>query len=218
MAGIGAEKNMPQQALDSVSQYLADDYGIVLHWPAYQRYRMGKGEISTYPPGYKENGGIFCHNNPWIVIAEALLGRGDRAFSYYRRHAPGYVQERSDIHRMEPYVYCQMIAGPEAARHGEAKNSWLTGTASWNFVAASQYLLGISPDFDGLKIDPSIPSDWKHFEVIRTYRGAVLRIEIDNPDGVSKGVKEILLDGKKLEGNVIPPKEKGEYKVSVRMG
>jgi len=157
MAKVGLEKGYPRLALDAVKQHLDSEYGIVLLWPAYSRYYLNLGEISSYPPGYKENGGVFCHNNPWIMIAECMLGRGDRAFEYYRKICP------------EPYVYAQMIAGKEAARPGEAKNSWLTGTAAWNFVALSQWILGIRPEYDGLRIDPCIPPKWSGFTVQRTF-------------------------------------------------
>src|SRR5690554_3082549 len=153
MAGIGIKNGMAVKALDSAKEYLDTPYGMVLNYPAYSRYHLELGEISSYPEGYKENGGIFCHNNPWIACAEAVVGRADRAFEVYRKIAPAYLEDVSDIHRTEPYVYSQMIAGKEAKRHGEAKNSWLTGTAAWNFVAISQYILGVQPEFDGLTID-----------------------------------------------------------------
>src|SRR5690606_1397139 len=130
------------------------------------------GEITSYPPGYKENGSIFCHNNPWIAIAETVIGRGDRAFEVYAKTAPAYLEDVSEIHRMEPYVYSQTIAGRDAPRFGEAKNSWLTGTAAWNFVAISQWILGIRPEYDGLRVDPCIPSWLEGFTVERRFRGA----------------------------------------------
>ena len=153
-----SEDGKAARALESVQKLLDTKYGIVLNWPPYTSYRLNLGEISSYPPGYKENGGIFCHNNPWISIAETVLGHGDRAFEVYRKTCPAYLEEISEIHRTEPYVYSQMIAGPDAARFGEAKNSWLTGTAAWTFYDVSQYILGIRPQFDGLQIDPCIPS------------------------------------------------------------
>jgi len=157
MAGIGVEEGLAQKALDSVKERLDTPYGIVLNQPAYTSYDYKLGEITSYPPGYKENAGIFCHNNPWIACAEAVLGRGDRAFEIYSRIAPAYLEEISEIHKLEPYVYAQMIAGRDAPNEGQAKNSWLTGTAAWNFVTISQWILGIKPDYDGLKIDPCIP-------------------------------------------------------------
>jgi cellobiose phosphorylase len=219
MAGIGLEDGRARQALDSVKDYLDCEYGIVLNNPAFTRYHIEYGEISTYPAGYKENAGIFCHNNPWIMIGETLLGRGDRAFDYYTKIAPAYLEDISDLHKTEPYVYAQMIAGKDSYKPGEAKNSWLTGTAAWNYYAVTQYILGIRPDYDGLIIDPCIPSDWEGFLVQRKYRGALYRIEVKNPYHVNKGVKEIHLDGSVIEGNVIPIHEDEKvHQVEVRMG
>ncbi len=219
MAGIGRQREYPRLALDAVKEHLDSDYGIALLWPAYTRYYLNLGEISSYPPGYKENGGIFCHNNPWIMIAEARLGGGERAFDYYRKICPAYLEEVSSLHKTEPYVYAQMIAGKEAVRPGEAKNSWLTGTAAWNFVAVSQWILGIRPEYDGLRIDPSIPPDWDGFTVRRTFRGARYRIEVRNPEHASKGVATVRLDGRPLEANLIAPLEDTAlHEVVVTMG
>ncbi len=204
MAEIGVKEGLAKKALDSVKEHLDTKYGIMLQQPPYSKYYLELGEISSYPPGYKENAGIFCHNNPWIVLAETVLGRGDRAFEVYSRIAPAYLEEISDLHKMEPYVYSQMIAGKDAVHHGEAKNSWLTGTASWNFVAVSQGILGVIPDFDGLKIDPCIPSNWDKFEVTRSFRGAEYNIEVVNPNHSSKGVSKLIVDGEEIEGNIIP--------------
>lgn len=204
MAGIGLETGHAQKALDSVAEKLETKYGIVLQTPAYSRYYLNLGEISSYPPGYKENAGIFCHNNPWVMIAETKLGRGGRAFELYRKIAPAYVEERSEIHRLEPYVYAQMIAGRDAVNHGEAKNSWLTGTAAWNYVAITQAILGIQPDFYGLRIDPCIPAEWDGFKVRRTFRGTKYEIEVKNPKHVSKGIAQITVDGRLIKGNVLP--------------
>jgi|BioPla2DNA2_1021312.scaffolds.fasta_scaffold05809_6 cellobiose phosphorylase len=204
MGKCGIEDGKARMALDAVEERLGTKYGLVLLNPAYTKYYLEYGEISTYPAGYKENAGIFCHNNAWIIIAEALIGRGDKAFDYYTRIAPAYTEEYSEIHRVEPYVYCQMIAGKDARRFGEGKNSWLTGTASWNFVAISQYILGIKPEYDGLQVDPSIPKDWDGFTVIREFRGDRYQISVKNPNHKSTGVKRLLVDGKKIEGNIIP--------------
>ncbi len=204
MAGIGRELGYPERALDSVKEHLDTEHGLILHQPAYTRYYPELGEISSYPPGYKENAGVFCHNNPWIMIAEAMLGRGERAWAYYRKIAPAYLEERSDLHRTEPYVYAQMIAGRDARRFGEAKNSWLTGTAAWNFVAVSQYILGIRPGYDGLEIDPCIPTHWKTLKIERLFRGVRYHITINNPDGRSKGPRCICVDGKELGGRTLP--------------
>jgi cellobiose phosphorylase len=194
MAGVGLTDGRAASALDAVATWLACDYGIVLNYPAFTRYRLEYGEISTYPPGYKENGGIFCHNNPWIMIAETVLGRGDRAFDYYRRIAPAW-QDHAALHKTEPYVYSQMVAGKEAQRPGEAKNSWLTGTAAWNYHAITEHILGIKPNYDGLCIDPCIPREWKEFRVTRRFRGVTHHIHVRNPDGVNRGVKTITLNG-----------------------
>jgi cellobiose phosphorylase len=203
MAGLGVEDGRARQALDAVEQQLACPYGIVLNYPAFTRYYPEYGEISTYPQGYKENGGIFCHNNPWIMIAETVLGRGDRAFDYYRRIAPAW-QDDLELHKVEPYVYAQMVAGKESFRPGEAKNSWLTGTAAWNFHAITEHILGIKPDFDGLRIDPCIPPGWREYTVTRRFRGTRYVIRIRNPEGVSKGVRSITVDGEAIESGLIP--------------
>lgn len=219
MGGCGLDDGKAIQALDSVEERLGTKYGIVLLNPAYTKYYIEYGEISTYPAGYKENAGIFCHNNAWIMAAEAIVGRGDKAFDYYKRIAPAYVEERSDIHRLEPYVYSQMIAGKDARRFGEAKNSWLTGTASWNFVAITQFILGIKPDFDGLRIDPSIPKDWDGYTVIRQYRGDIYRIKVKNPKHVSCGVSKITVDEKDISGNILPVFGDGKvHEVEVILG
>lgn len=219
MAGIGVKEGFAQKALDSVRERLDTKYGIVLQQPAYTEYYLNLGEISSYPPGYKENAGIFCHNNPWIAIAETVIGRGDRAFEVYSKIAPAYIEDISDIHRTEPYVYSQMIAGKDAARFGEAKNSWLTGTAAWNYVAITQYILGIRPVYDGLMVDPCMPSSWDGFTVIREFRGAKYRIRVENPDHVCKGVKKVVLDQKEVKGNIIPVLSEGnEHDVLVIMG
>ena len=204
MAGIGEKEGKCIQTLDSVKKYLDTQYGLVLNNPAFTRYYIEYGEISTYPGGYKENAGIFCHNNAWIICAEACMGRGDLAFEYYSKIAPAYTEEYSEIHRTEPYVYAQMIAGKDAKRHGEAKNSWLTGTAAWNFVAVSQFILGIKPSYDGLEIDPCIPQQWSGFKATRQFRGATYEIAVKNPQRVSKGVKQLTVDGKELSGRVLP--------------
>lgn len=203
MAGIGSEQGKPLQAMNAVAQYLATDFGIMLNQPAFTRYSKYLGEISSYPPGYKENAGIFCHNNPWITISEAMLGRADKAFEYYSKITPAFLQDVQKLHKTEPYVYSQMIAGNDSARPGEAKNSWLTGTAAWNYYAATQYILGIRPDYEGLVIDPCILPSWQRVFITRHFRGAVYQIEIYNPHGVSKGIVELTIDGKKVHGNRI---------------
>ena len=219
MGGCGLEDGKAIKALDSVETYLGTKYGLVLNHPAFTKYYVEYGEISTYPAGYKENASIFCHNNAWIMCAEAMVGRGDKAFDYYTRIAPAYTEEYSEIHRVEPYVYSQMVAGKDAKRFGEAKNSWLTGTASWNFVAISQFILGIVPDFDGLKVEPSIPASWDGYQVTRTFRGDTFKIEVSNPEHVCTGVKAMTVDGTAVEGNVIPVFGDGkEHEVKVVLG
>ena len=219
MAEIGKEEGLVEKALDSVKEHLDCEYGIVLNYPAFSKYYIEYGEISTYPAGYKENGGIFCHNNPWIMIGETMIGRGDRAYEYYTKIAPSFLEEISDLHKVEPYVYCQMIAGKEAFKPGEAKNSWLSGTASWNFYAITQYILGIQPDYEGLRIDPCIPKDWDGFKMTRKFRGATYEIEVQNPSHVSKGVRETWVNGEKASSNLIPLLEKGkQHSVKIIMG
>ncbi len=218
LAGLGKETGDDIKTLNSVDKYLNSDHGLVLNNPAFTHYYKEYGEISTYPGGYKENAGIFCHNNAWIMCAEAAVGRGDKAFEYYSKIAPAFREEHSDLHRTEPYVYAQMIAGKDAPRHGEAKNSWLTGTAAWNFVAISQYILGIKPQYEGLKVDPSIPKAWDGFTISRLFRGATYNITVKNPDHVSSGVKSMTVDGKAVDGNVIPAFANGNHTVEVILG
>lgn len=216
MAGVGLDDGRALKALSSVNTHLACEYGIVLNNPAFTKYYLQLGEISSYPEGYKENAGIFCHNNPWIIIAETLAGNGHRAFDYYSRITPSYLEEISDLHKTEPYVYSQMIAGKDAFRPGEAKNSWLTGTASWCMVAITQYILGIRPDYDGLLIDPCIPPEWPGFTIKRKFRGAIYNIEILNPEHRSKGIWQITIDGDKVESCILPVFQEGtEHNIKV---
>jgi cellobiose phosphorylase len=167
------------------------------------------GEISSYPPGYKENAGIFCHTNPWVMIAEALLADGDAAFDYYKRINPSAREAISEVHRCEPYVYAQMIAGREAASPGEAKNSWLTGTAAWNFAAITQWILGVRPEYAGLRIDPVLPTSWPGFSAVRSFRGATYRIAVSKPVGVAARLARLTVDGRPLEGNLVLPAAAG---------
>lgn len=204
MAGVGLDDGKAEKALDSVYKKLATRHGIILQQPAYSRYYLHLGEISSYPPGYKENAGIFCHNNPWIIIAETMVGNGDRAFDYYLRINPSARELISHIHRCEPYVFAQMIAGRDAPTHGEAKNSWLTGTAAWAYHAATQWILGIRPDYDGLLIDPCIPRAWRGFQVNRTFRNCHYQIQVSNPRHRSKGISQITVDGKPITGQILP--------------
>jgi cellobiose phosphorylase len=217
MAGIGLKDGRALKSLESVKKYLDCEYGIVLNNPPYSEYHVELGEISSYPAGYKENAGIFCHNNPWIMIGETMVGNGDRAFEYYSKIAPAYLEEISDLHKTEPYVYSQMIAGKDAYKPGEAKNSWLTGTAAWNYYAISRFILGIQPEFDGLRINPVIPKSWKEFKAVRKFRGIRFNILLKNPEGKNSGIKEIKVNGKKIEGNLIPVGQEQEYEVVVTL-
>ena len=218
MAGIGIKEGLAVRALNSVKNILDSKYGIVLLQPAYTSYHPELGEISSYPEGYKENAGIFCHNNPWISIAETVVGHGNRAFEVYKKICPAYLEDISDIHKTEAYVYSQMIAGKDAKRFGEAKNSWLTGTAAWTFTNISQYILGIRPEFDGLCIDPCIPDDMDGFKVTRRFRNATYNITVDNTAHSQKGVKQLIVNGIKINGNIIVYDESiKEYEVTAIM-
>lgn len=219
LAGVGVKEGLAEKALDSVREKLDTKYGIMLLQPAYTKYHLELGEVTSYPPGYKENAGIFCHNNPWVSIAETVIGRGDRAFEIYKKTCPAYVEEISDIHRTEPYVYSQMVAGADAPRHGEAKNSWLTGTAAWTFVNISQYILGIYPTHTGLSVNPCIPKDFGDFSIVRKYREGTYYIDVKNPSNVEKGIASIVVDGVSVDGCIIPYETgKTEYHVTVTMG
>lgn len=217
IAGIGVKEGQAQTAMDSVRELLDTKYGIVLLQPAYKDYHLELGEVSSYPPGYKENAGIFCHNNPWVTVAETVIGDGDRAFETYSRICPAYIEDISEIHRTEPYVYSQMIAGKDAVRHGEAKNSWLTGTAAWTFLSASQYLLGVRPDFDGLMVDPCLPAQFREIKVSREFRGTTYNITIKNPENAQKGIRKLIVDGAEISGNVIPASDKKNVTVEAIM-
>lgn len=219
LAGVGVKEGLAKEALDSVKERLDTKYGIVLLQPAYTRYHLELGEITSYPPGYKENAGIFCHNNPWVSISETVIGRGDRAFEIYQKTCPAYVEEFSEIHRTEPYVYSQMIAGRDAVFFGEAKNSWLTGTAAWTFVNISQHILGLLPTHEGLSVNPCIPHDFGDFELTRKFREGTYHIQVRNPKQVEKGVVSLRVDGQEIAGNVIPyVRGKKEYQVVVTLG
>ena len=224
MSDIDAEAS--KKTLKAIDERLNTQYGLVLNNPAFTKYYIQYGEISTYPGGYKENAGIYTHNNAWIICAAAYAGEGDQAFKYYSEIAPAFTEETSDIHKTEPYVYGQMIGGKDAGadigkqgdNFGQGKNSWLTGTAAWNMVAISQYILGIAADFDGLKIDPSIPHQWDGMKATRQFRGATYDITVKNPNHVCKGVKSMTVDGKAVDGNVIPVMGGGKHTVEVVLG
>ena len=202
MAGIGIEDGRARKALNAVSEHLSTPHGIVLQQPAFSKYYLHLGEISSYPPGYKENAGIFCHTNPWIMIAECMVDNGEQALDYYLRINPSARENISEIHRSEPYVYAQMIAGKDAATHGEAKNSWLSGTAAYNYVAITQWILGIRPTYQGLQVAPAIPNDWPGFEVTRVFRGSTYKIKVTRKS--SGTAVSLVVDGTPLDGNIIP--------------
>jgi len=219
MGGAGAGNGRAKRAMESVHERLYTANGVILQQPAYTTYHPELGEVTSYPPGYKENAGIFCHNNTWIHIGWCLLGDGNRAFEYYLSICPSAKESQIDTYRCEPYVYAQMIAGRDGADHGEAKNSWLTGTAAWTFVALSQYILGIQPNYDGLVVDPCIPTAWPGFKVTRKFRGTTYEIEVKNPGKVSKGVKKMIVDGQPAKGNLIPWfSGKERVKVEIELG
>ncbi len=201
MAGIGREEGMVDKALDACKRHLDTPHGMVLNWPAFTKWHREMGEISSYPAGYKENAGIFCHNNPWVIIAEAIAGRVDDAWEHYRKICPAWIEDQK-LHKVEPYVYSQMIAGRDAAVPGEAKNSWLTGTAAWNWLCATQYLLGIRPGYDSLLIDPCLPASFGAFEVTRRWRDAVYTIKVSHKP--ADGIARICLDGVPVDGNAVP--------------
>ncbi|MBQ1879216.1 MAG: glycosyl transferase [Bacilli bacterium] len=212
MAGIGHELGYGKKALKSAEEKLGCKYGLEILAPCYHEYHVELGEISSYPPGYKENGAVFNHNNPWVVIAHCVEGESKEAFDLYTRNAPAFIEDESEIHYTEPYVYSQMIAGHEAKNYGQAKNSWLSGSATWSLVALQEYLLGIRPDFDGLLVDPHLPEEFKHLHITRVYRGNTYDINIDN---TAKN-PSLYIDGKKVDGRRIPY-VKGMGKVSVEL-
>ncbi|HET6954192.1 MAG TPA: glycosyl hydrolase family 65 protein [Acidimicrobiales bacterium] len=209
LAGIGLDDGTAVTALDSVAKHLATPHGILLVQPAYTRYRVELGEISSYPPGYKENGSVFCHTNPWVTIAETRVGNGDRALDYHLRINPSAREHIGDQHRCEPYVYAQTIAGRDAPAYGEARNSWLTGTAAWSFVAVTQWILGLRPDHDGLRIDPCLPAGWDGFRATRRFRGASYAVTVRKPPGTRARVRHLVVDGRRIEGNLVPPAPAG---------
>ncbi|MCQ9207195.1 MAG: glycosyl transferase [Omnitrophica bacterium] len=218
MSGI-ADGEKAKACMDMVKDHLDTEHGIMLLAPAYTEFDPILGAITTFAPGLKENGGIFCHSNPWAMIAETILGRGDRAFEYYKKILPPLKNKIADIHMTECYIYSQFITGRDNPHFGRARNSWLTGTAAWNMVAISQYILGIRPDYEGLKVDPCIPRKWKGFKIRRKFRNAVYEIEIKNPKGISKGINSLSVDGKSVKGNIIPDYADGKtHKVEAVLG
>jgi cellobiose phosphorylase len=213
LAGVGLNDGRAQTALDSVRKHLATRHGIVLQQPAYSKYYIELGEISSYPPGYKENAGIFCHNNPWVIIAETRVGNGDAAHDYYLRINPSARESIGDLNRTEPYVYSQMIAGKDAPTHGEAKNSWLTGTAAWNYFAIVQWILGVRTSLEGLEIAPVIPKSWPGYKATRKFRGVTYNIQVSRKgDG---NAVALVVDGIPVDGNIVRAPESGRTEVNV---
>ena len=217
MAGIGLADGLCDKALDSVKEHMECEHGIVLNTPAFTHYYVEYGEISSYPEGYKENAGIFCHNNPWVIIGETVDGRGNDAWRHYTKILPSYIEEdRQTLHKVEPYVNCQMVAGKDAWKPGEGKNSWLTGTAAWMWYTVSEFILGIKPTYNGLEIDPCLPSTARRYTVHRRFRGADYDITVNNPEGHQKGVRSITVDGELIKGTVVPATP-GTHTVVVEM-
>ena len=213
-----ASKERARKAMDSVHRYLASPYGIHLNWPTYTCPNDDIGYVTRVYRGIKENGAIFSHPNPWAVIAECNLGRGNRAMEYYDAILPYNQNDLIEIRQAEPYSYCQFVMGKDHTAHGRARHPWLTGSAGWFYTAVTKHILGIRPTYEGLVIDPCVPADWKEFEVVREWKGATYYITVKNPDGVEKGVRTIELDGKPVVGP-IPPQEPGSFvKVEVMMG
>ncbi len=214
-----APQGHAKKAMQAVYERLNTKYGIKLSMPGYNGYDPKVGGVTSYPPGAKENGGIFLHPNPWAIIAETLLGNGDRAYEYYAQIAPAGKNDSIEIYECEPYVYAQNILSDEHPMFGLARNSWLSGTASWSYQAATQWILGIRPEYNGLRIDPCIPSTWKGFSATRKFRGSMMRITVHNPQGVCKGVAKMIVDGKIITGNIVPLYLAGdEHHVEVWLG
>lgn len=218
LSGFASEEH-GVQAMDSVFEKLNTEFGIKLSAPGYNGFDPKVGGITTYPPGAKENGGIFLHTNPWAIIAETLLGRGDRAYQYYCQINPAKRNDSIERYECEPYVYPQNILGNEHPQFGLARNSWLSGTSSWTYQAATQYILGIRADYDGLRVDPCIPSSWEGFSVKRRFRGAWYDIHVVNPRRVSRGMTRLIVDGVEMKESKIPVFAAGStHKVEVWLG
>lgn len=216
MAGIGLGEGLAETAMLAVERHLATEHGVLLLQPAYSEYYLHLGEISSYPPGNKENASVFCHTNPWIMISEAILGHGDRALDYYLRINPSKREVISDLHRSEPYCYAQTIAGRDTDHFGEAKNSWLTGTAAWNYVAIMQWILGIRPDYDGLRVEPVLPDSWQGFSATRKFRGVIYDIEVVRQGPGNAMMLEV--EGEPIEGTLIPSINQEHVAVKVTLG
>lgn len=201
-----AEEEKGFSAMDSVKEMLDTELGIKKIHPSITTFPDPKDPLTNYNPGTGENGAVFCHANTWAIIAECILGRGDHAYKYYRQLIPNVAMKKAGVwrYKAEPYVYASNLFGPESDKFGLANVSWLSGTAAWMYVAATQYILGIRPQWKGLMIDPCIPSEWKEFTVEREFRGVSYRIYFKNESGRCKGVQRIEVDGEEITGNVIP--------------
>ncbi len=218
LSGV-APQDKAEKAMNSVNKHLNTQYGIKLSWPGFNGFDCRKGGITTYPPGAKENGGVFLHTNPWCMIAETLLGHGNRAFEYYQQINPATKNDIIDIFECEPYSYPQNILGNEHPQFGLGRNSWLSGTASWTYQAATKHILGVQPTYTGLAVNPCIPKEWSGFSVKRVFRGATYIINVKNPNGVNQGVKSMDVDGKPIVGNIAPFfNDKKEHLVEVTLG
>ena len=217
LSGFASDSDKGRRAMEAVQTHLATEKGIKLSWPGYNGYDREKGGVTSYPPGAKENGGIFLHPNPWAIMAETMLGNGDRAFSYYNNINPAAKNDIMDEYECEPYCYAQNILSDEHPQFGLGRNSWLSGTASWMYQSSTQYILGLRPEHEGLLFDPCIPHDWKEFKIERKCRGAIYDIRVENLLGKSKGVRSILVDGKAITGNLIPYFTEGRHTVEVIM-
>ena len=214
-----ADEKRARQALTSVNEKLATDYGLMLCAPPYENIPCAEVRSVVFNAGVKENCGIFNHTQGWVVMAETMLGHGNRAFKYFRSSLPASFNHKAEVRGSEPYVYSQYTHSVFSPRYGAARVPWLTGAASWAYYAATQYILGIRPDYKGLLIDPCIPARWKEFTAIRRFRNKTLKIKVANPIGVQKGVKKLILNGEAIEGNLIPvSKLKKENEVLVKMG
>jgi len=218
MSGFATDERA-KQALESVNEKLNTEYGIKLSYPGYNGFDPSKGGVTTYPPGAKENGGIFLHSNPWVMIAETMMGNGDRAFQYYNQINPASKNDTIDLFESDPYCYPQNILGDEHPQFGLARNPWLSGTSSWTYQAATKYIMGVKPHHKGLEINPCIPKNWDGFNATRKFRGSTYEIEVKNPNHVSKGVAKMIVDGKEITGNIAPIFNDGKtHQVKVIMG
>ncbi|MFA5675172.1 MAG: hypothetical protein WDA65_01505 [Christensenellales bacterium] len=214
-----APNDRAKKALGSVNKLLNTAKGIKLSYPGFNGYDPKIGGITTYPPGAKENGGIFLHSNPWMMIAETMAGNGNRAYEYYNQINPIAKNEIIDEYECEPYVYAQNVLSNEHPQFGLGRNSWLSGTSSWAYQAAVKYILGIKADFSGLRINPCIPDVWDGFSAVKIFRNAKYSIEVYNPRHVCKGVSSIRVDGKEMKSNIVPVFNDGkEHKVVVVLG